>query len=385
MSQDAVDLLADLIRCPSVTPATAGSLDIVENYLTALGFACTRLTFEGDGSYPVENLFATRGTGGKHLLFGGHTDVVPPGNVANWTHDPFSADVVDGVMWGRGSVDMKSGVAAFCAAAAQAIADGSADKGRISLVITNDEEADAVNGTAKIMEWAKAQGEVFDFAIVGEPTSAKVVGDRLKVGRRGSYDGHIIVRGEQGHVAYPDIASNPVPVLARIAVALTEKPLDAGNERFQPSNLEITTIDVGNPATNVIPAEGMLKLNVRYNDEWNAKKLNAWIAARLAVVDAGRCEIIFEQPTPAAESFVCPPGKEVALMDTVIAELAGLQPEHSTTGGTSDARFIANYCPVVECGLVGDTMHQVDERVPLSGVMALTQIYATFISRFLSA
>lgn len=382
MSQ-VTQLLSDLIRCPSVTPVSAGALDIVETYLTNIGFTCTRMTFEGDNSYPVENLFATWGQGGKHLLFGGHTDVVPPGDTLRWTHDPFSAKVIDDVMWGRGSVDMKSGVAAFCVAAAEAIAKAEIGEGRISLAITNDEEADGINGTAKIMEWAKARGEVFDFAIVGEPTSAKNVGDRLKIGRRGSYDGHITVRGEQGHVAYPDVARNPVPVLARIAAALSDEPLDMGNERFQASNLEVTTIDVGNPATNVIPVEGSLLLNIRYNDMWNAEKLTAWIEERIARVDAGRCDISFVQPNPASESFVCPPKEPVALMDDIIKDLCGLTAEHSTTGGTSDARFIANYCDVVECGLVGDTMHQIDERVPLEGVETLKQIYTRFICRYL--
>ena len=384
MADDAQTLLADLIRCASVTPEEAGALDVVEKFLTPLGFTCTRLKFEGDGSYPVENLFATRGTGGKHLLFGGHTDVVPVGNEAKWTHPPFSADVEDGVMWGRGAVDMKSAVAAFCMAAAAAVADSSANAGTISLAITGDEEADAVNGTEKILEWASAKHARFDFAIVGEPSSAEKVGDRLKVGRRGSFDGKVIVHGEQGHAAYPEKAKNPIPVLARIAVMLSEVKLDEGNANFQPSNLEITTIDVGNKASNVIPAEAMMRFNVRFNDEWDALKLEDWLKSKIESVENDGCYVHFERAAPASRSFVCPAGEGVALLDSVIKDKTGLTPEHSTAGGTSDARFISLYCPVVECGLVGAHMHAVNERVPLDQVTELTGIYAEFISRFLT-
>lgn len=382
-STAAIDLLADLIRCPSVTPEDAGALDVVEAFLAPLGFTCHRVVFDGDGSYPVDNLFATRGEGGRHLLFAGHTDVVPPGDEADWTHPPFAAEEADGVMWGRGAVDMKSGVAAFCAATARAVADGSAEKGRISLAITGDEEAEAVNGTVKLMQWARNQGYSFDFAIVGEPASAEKVGDRLKTGRRGSFDGHVVVRGRQGHAAYPDEAINPLPVLARLVNVLTSTPLDEGNKAFQPSNLEVTTIDVGNPATNVIPAQGTFRFNIRFNDLWDAEKLEAWIAARIVEVDAMGCEVIFHRPNPVAECFVCPEGEEVALLDQTIRDELGLTPEHSTTGGTSDARFIAQYCPVVECGLVGRFMHQTDERVPLDEVEMLTGLYAEFIGRYL--
>jgi len=383
-ASDPANLLAQLLRCASVTPKEAGALDIVEQFLTPLGFTCTRLVFEGDGSYPVDNLFATRGTGGKHLLFGGHTDVVPPGNEADWTHPPFAAEIADGEIWGRGAVDMKSGVAAFCAAVARAVADGSADKGIISLAITNDEEADAVNGTEKILEWASAQHQRFDFAIVGEPSSAEQVGDRLKTGRRGSFDGLVIVRGQQGHSAYPEKARNPMPVLARAVTALTAEPLDQGNDHFQPSNLEVTSIDTGNSATNVIPAEGRMRFNIRFNDIWDAIKLEDWVRARLSSIETEGCQIHFEHTGVASRSFVCPPGEGVTLLDDVIKAGTGLTPEHSTAGGTSDARFIALYCPVVECGLVGAHMHATDERVPLAQVEALTGIYKTFIARFLA-
>lgn len=383
--QNADALLAKLISCPSVTPEEAGALDVVEAFLTPLGFTCTRLVFEGDGSYAVDNLFATRGTEGKHLLFGGHTDVVPAGREENWTHGPFSAKIVDGEMWGRGAVDMKSGVAAFCTAVARAVADGSADKGIISLAITNDEEADAINGTEKILEWAAGHHQRYDFAIVGEPSSAKKVGDRLKTGRRGSLSWQINVHGTQGHSAYPERANNPVPVLAAIATALNSEPLDEGNNDFQPSNLEVTSIDVGNKATNVIPGEGHLSFNVRYNDLWSAMQLEDWINARIASVDVSGCNINLTQIGAISNSFTCPPGEGVALLDAVIKQHVGKKPVHSTAGGTSDARFIALYCPVVECGLVGSHMHAVDERVPLEQVAQITDIYASFISQFLAS
>lgn len=382
---DPTALLTTLIRCPSVTPETAGSLDVLEAFLTPLGFECTRLTFEGDGSYPVDNLFATRNRGGKHLLFGGHTDVVPTGDAALWTHKPFAGDVVDGVLWGRGAVDMKSGVAAFCVAAARAVADGSADKGTLSLAITNDEESDAINGSDKLLKWAAAENQKFDFAIVGEPSSGSKIGDRIKVGRRGSFDGLVRVTGQQGHVAYPEKAKNPVPVIASIIAALTQEPLDAGNDHFQPSNLEVTTVDVGNGATNVIPQSASLKFNVRYNDHWDAVTLADWVRARIASVDPKGCTVEFVEPTPASPGFICAPGAEVALLENVIVAVTGTTPERSTTGGTSDARFIAQYCPVVECGLVGDHMHAIDERVPLDDVETLTGIYHGFIQRYLSA
>lgn len=378
----AARLLSDLIRCPSVTPEAADALAIVETFLTEFGFACTRLRFEGNGSYPVDNLFATRGTGGRHLLFGGHVDVVPPGDESQWSHPPFSADVVDTTMYGRGAVDMKSGVAAFCAAVAEAVADGSADTGTISLVITGDEEADSVNGTDRVMDWAADQGLRFDFAIVGEPSSEKSVGDRLKTGRRGSFNGRIAVKGVQGHSAYPDAALNPLPVLIAIAKALTDTPLDDGTADFQPSRLVLTSIDTGNSASNVIPQRAELKFNVRFSDLWSATSIRDWVEARIASVELAGCRYSFDEPVCGAIPFVCPPGEAVALLDEVIAGITGTIPEHSTTGGTSDARYIAKHCPVVECGLVGTTMHQTDERVPLADLETLTRLYQRFITAF---
>lgn len=384
MSMDAQTLLAELVRCASITPKEAGALGVLEAFLTPLGFTCQRLRFEGDGSYPVENLFATRGTGGKHLLFSGHVDVVPTGDETAWSHPPFAAEIADGLMWGRGTVDMKSAIAAFCAAAAATIDDNTANQGTISLAITGDEEADAVNGTEKILEWAAAQQHRFDFAIVGEPSSQESVGDQLKIGRRGSFDGRIVVHGQQGHVAYPEMARNPAPVMARVATKLAETPLDEGNAHFQPSNLEITSIDVDNPATNVIPSEARLMFNVRFNDIWDALSLEDWIKERVKEVDALGCHISFERTAPVSRSFIYPVGDDVARLNKVIKKVAGITPKHSTAGGTSDARFISLYCPVVECGLVGATMHAIDERVPLDQVETLRDIYTTFIRDYLA-
>lgn len=379
------DLLKDLIRCASVTPTEAGVLDIVEAYLKPWGFNCTRLTFEGDGSYPVDNLFATRGSRGRHVLFAGHTDVVPVGDAASWTHGPFSADEADGMIWGRGAVDMKSGVAAFCAAAARAVANGSADEGMISLAITNDEEADAINGTVKLLAWAEAQGHTFDFAIVGEPSSYAEMGDSIKIGRRGSLSGVVTVRGKQGHSAYPDRAKNPMPALARLATHLATAELDNGTAHFQPSNLEVTALDTGNSASNIIPAAGTLRFNIRFNDVWTAETLTAWIDQQVQSVAEDGIGVSWQQVAAVAQSFVSPLSDDVVAICDCVEQVTGRRPEMATFGGTSDARFIAQYCPVVECGLVGTTMHQVDERVPLSELNQLTQIYAQFLDRFFEA
>ncbi len=375
---DPVRLLADLVRCPSVTPDSAGALDLVEAALVPLGFAVTRLTFEGDGSWPVENLFATRGTSGRHLLFAGHTDVVPPGNETLWTHKPFAADEADGRLYGRGAADMKSGIAAFIGAIAAA---GDTD-GRLSLAITNDEEADSINGTEKLMAWATAQGHRFDFAIVGEPSASQRVGDSIKVGRRGSLNGRITVTGVQGHSAYPERAKNPLPVLARAVALLSSTPLDAGNERFQPSSLAFTTIDVGNPAGNVIPASGTARFNIRYNDGWTSQALVDWVEARLAEVEAEGCTVQYETVGRPSESFLSPPGGGIDALCRTIEAVTGARPQLSTGGGTSDARFIAKYCPVAECGLPGQTMHKVDEHVAIADVLALRDLYARFIADY---
>ncbi len=374
---DPVTLLADLIRCASVTPTEAGVLDVLERALTPLGFTVTRLRFEGDGgTYPVDNLFATRGNSGPHLLFNGHTDVVPPGDRALWAHDPFGAEIVDEVMYGRGAVDMKSGVAAFVAAVASAPATG-----RISIAITNDEEAESINGTAKLLAWAAEQGHRFDFAIVGEPSATARVGDSIKIGRRGSFNGTVTVTGTQGHVAHPHKALNPIPVAATLISALSGT-LDDGNEHFPASNLEFVTVDVGNKVSNVIPAAVHMVFNVRYNDLWTPEGLEAAIRDGIESQDDEGTNIEFVGKAHS-RSFLSPTSGAVDLLTQVIEAQTGARPELSTGGGTSDARFVAQYCPVVECGLPGPTMHKADECVPLADVRALTSLYAAFIQRYL--
>lgn len=377
LAVDPVALLSDLIRCASVTPTEAGVLDVLERTLEPLGFTVTRLRFEGDGSYPVDNLFATRGTTGPHLLFNGHTDVVPPGDRSLWTHDPFGAEIVGDTLYGRGAVDMKSGIAAFVAAAARSPAHG-----RISLAITNDEEADGINGTAKLLQWAVTQGHEFDFAIVGEPSATARVGDSIKIGRRGSLNGRITVTGVQGHVAYPHKALNPLPVAATLVSALSGT-LDDGSEHFPASNLEFTSIDVGNTVTNVIPATVRLAFNVRYNDHWTPESLEEGIREGIESQDDEGTTIEFEVLGTPSRSFISPTSGAVELLAQVIESETGFRPEFSTGGGTSDARFVAQYCPVVEFGLPGPTMHKADECVPLADVRGLTALYAAFIQRFM--
>lgn len=380
VSVDPVALLKDLIRRRSVTPAEDGVLDVLEQVLEPLGFEVTRLVFEGDGSYPVDNLFATRpGTApsGRHLLFAGHTDVVPPGDASLWHHDPFAAIEENGLIIGRGATDMKSGIAAFVAALASVGPTGS----RISLAITNDEEADSINGTEKLMAWAAAQGHRFDFAIVGEPSATARVGDSIKIGRRGSLNGIITIRGVQGHAAYPDRARNPLPVAAAIVSTLSGA-LDEGTSAFPPSNLEFTTLDVGNETTNVIPALATARFNVRYNDRWTPETIENEIRSAIDSVDAAGCKIEFVVAGRPSHAFLCPPGDGVDLLVETIRDLTGAPPELSTGGGTSDARFIARHCPVVECGLPGQSMHRANEEVAITDLHGLVELYAAFIRRY---
>jgi len=375
-SLDPVQLLQQLIRCPSVTPAEAGTFAIAEAALKSLGFAVERLRFEGNGSYPVDNLFATRGTGSPHLLFNGHLDVVPPGDRSLWAHDPFGGEIADGMIYGRGAADMKSGVAAFIAALTDAPTNA-----HISLALTADEEADGINGTVRILDWARAQGHRFDFAIVGEPSATARPGDSIKIGRRGSLNGSIVVTGVQGHVAYPHKAHNPIPAAASIISALSGE-LDDGNERFPPSNLEFTSVDVGNSVTNVIPATVRLRFNVRYNDRWTPESLKAAIREGLSNVDVEGAQVAFEVAGTPSRSFLSPTSGAV---DTLIASIeaeTGSKPELSTAGGTSDARFVAQYCPVVEFGLPGSTMHKADESVAVEDVRRLSALYAAFLARY---
>lgn len=378
MTIDPQNLLERLIACPSVTPEAAGALDLLGKELEAIGFAVTHLRFDGDGSYPVDNLFATRGTGGKKLLFAGHTDVVPPGDLAQWTSDPFVPRVADGKLFGRGAADMKSGVAAFVAACAAIPTQA----GTIQLAITNDEEADAINGTEKLVRWMEANGHSFDFALVGEPSSAEALGDSIKIGRRGSFSGVVTVKGVQGHVAYPQKANNPLPVLAAILTALSTTKLDDGTEHFPASNLEVTTVDVGNPISNVIPGAGVLKFNIRYNDTWTPDTLADWVRERIASVEAKGAEVKFELAGVPSRSFLSPLSDDIDTLSDAIEDVTGRRPEYSTGGGTSDARFIAQYGPVVECGLVGPSMHKADEHIAITDLIGLTAIYESFMEKF---
>lgn len=376
---DPLSLLEALVACPSVTPEVAGAFEVVEAALAPLGFTVERLRFSGGGSYPVDNLFATRGSGGPHFLFAGHTDVVPPGDASRWRFPPFSPTRDDGRLYGRGTADMKSGVAAFIAALGRVPAGA----GQISLAITNDEEADSVNGTDRIMDWAAERGHRFDFAIVGEPSSQVKVGDMIKIGRRGSVSGLITVTGKQGHVAYPHRANNPLPVLGAVVTALSAATIDEGNAHFPPTNLEFTSIDVGNPAGNVIPASGTARFNIRCNDQWTPESLEAWLRAQLAAVDTQGCTVDLTLTPPFARPFLTPQSPPLALLCDVIRRETGLVADLSTIGGTSDARFIAPHCPVVEFGLPGQTMHQVDENIAVDDLEELTRLYAAFLTEYL--
>ncbi len=386
---DPQSILGALIRCPSVTPKEGGALTALEEMLAPLGFAIERPVFKDDGTPDVENLYARLGSEGRHLMFAGHTDVVPPGDEALWTHPPFSAAIDGDEMFGRGAVDMKGGIACFIAALARHIEENGPLPGSVSLLITGDEEGPSVNGSVKLLEWAAARGEKWDAAIVGEPTNVETLGDMVKVGRRGSMSATLTVHGTQGHAAYPHLADNPLRALVAMAESLLDPPLDAGTEHFQPSNLEVTSIDTGNSAVNVIPASATAKFNIRFNDGWTVESLQAEIGRRLAEAAAqtrlrpGKTEPVRYEiawlPRPG-EAFLT---SDATLTDTLggaIATVTGHHPRLSTTGGTSDARYIKDYCPVVEFGLVGKTMHMADERVALDDLETLTRIYQRFIA-----
>lgn len=385
---DPAQNLAALIRCPSVTPAEGGALSSLETMLKPLGFAIERPVFREDGTPDVENLYARRSGNGPHLMFAGHTDVVPVGDEAAWTHPPFSAAIANGEMYGRGAVDMKGGIACFIAALARHVAEKGGPKGSVSLLITGDEEGPSINGTVKLLEWAAAKGEKWDASIVGEPTNPETLGDMIKIGRRGSLSGTVTVNGRQGHVAYPHLADNPVRGLMTLTDALLNPVFDKGTENFQPTNLEVTSIDVGNPATNVIPARASATFNIRFNDTWDAETVQAEIHNRLDTASGrrkyrkGRKEPVdFELVWKDRPShvFLTRDDKLIETLSGSVAAVTGRKPQLSTSGGTSDARFIKDYCPVVEFGLVGKTMHMVDERVALDDLETLTAIYQRFI------
>ncbi|MEO8669041.1 MAG: succinyl-diaminopimelate desuccinylase [Bauldia sp.] len=379
MAADPAAILTALVQCRSVTPADGGALAYLAALLGDAGFAVERMTFGAPGTPDVENLFATIGAGSPHLAFGGHTDVVPPGDEARWSHPPFAGETVDGVLFGRGAVDMKGGVAAFAAAAIDFVAAGGPPRGTLSFLITGDEEGPGINGTAKLLAFAAERGDRFDAALVGEPTSRRTLGDTIKIGRRGSLSGTIVVSGVQGHVAYPRLADNPLPRLIRLLHRLTEARLDEGSAAFEPSNIEITSIDVGNSAANVIPAEAKARFNIRYNDRWTPVTLTAWLRRELEVAAGGGAYALTIMPG-ASQSFLTRPGRLTAEISAAIRDVTGIEPEPSTNGGTSDARFFKDLCPVVEFGLVGDTMHQVDERVPVADLLRLTAVYRRFLA-----
>jgi len=380
---DALTIARELLRCPSVTPADAGALDVLDRLLRAAGFEVHRVTFSEPGAADIDNLYARIGTAAPHLMFAGHTDVVPPGDISAWTHDAFAGEVADGELYGRGAVDMKGGIACAVAAVLDHLAThGGEPKGSISFLITGDEEDVAVNGTVKLLQWADARGENFDHCIVGEPSNVEELGDCIKIGRRGSLSGTLIVDGVQGHVAYPQRAVNPVPDIAQLIVALSHEPLDQGNAQFQPSNLEFTSVDVGNPATNVIPAQARGKFNIRFNDQHSIKSLQALIEHRLAAACGNRIRARIEWLPSNAGAFVTKPGPFTDLVVAAIEQVTGRRPELNTGGGTSDARFITHYCPVIEFGLVGQTMHKVDERTPVSDLEKLTAIYRGVLERY---
>jgi len=373
----ALALAQALLRAPSVTPDAEPAMDVVAQRLEAAGYRVERLRFDSAG-IPIVNLYARIGTSGPNLCFAGHVDVVPPGDPALWSHGPFSGDIADGLLYGRGAVDMKGGVAAAMAAA---LAHGIPATGSLSFLITGDEEGPALDGTVKVVDWLKARGEQIDHCILGEPTNPAALGDAVKIGRRGSLSGTLVVHGKQGHAAYPHLADNPVPKMVRLLAALTAEPLDAGTAHFQPTNLEVVSVDVGNPAFNVIPAEARALFNVRFNDRYSLATLEAEIARRLATAGADiRYDLAFKPG--ASESFLTAPGPFVDLVCSAIAEVTGRVPEPSTSGGTSDARFIKDLCPVVEFGLVGKTMHAVDEATPVNDLLALADIYHRIIARY---
>jgi succinyl-diaminopimelate desuccinylase len=379
---DPAALARDLLRCPSVTPAEAGTLGLIEGLLKAAGFTVHRVTFAEPGTAPVENLYARIGTASPHFAFAGHVDVVPPGEQAKWTHPPFAGEIADGTLYGRGAVDMKGAIACALAAVLDHLgACGGRPKGSISFLITGDEEGVAVNGTVKLVKWAAERGETFDHCILGEPSNAAVIGDTIKVGRRGSLNGTLVVTGKQGHVAYPERAENPVRGLVTLMSALMATPLDHGSARFDASNLEFTSIDIGNPVVNLIPGEARARFNIRFNDRHSQTSLKMLIEKRAGEA-AGRIRWHIDWEPSNADSFVTEPGPFVDLVSTAIKDVTGREPKLSTTGGTSDARFIKHYCPVLEFGLVGQTMHQVDERTTVADLATLTAIYRKILDRY---
>ena len=382
---DSVAILQNLIRCRSITPHEGGALTVLENLLSAHGFVCQRLIFKDKGTPDVENLFARIGTAEPHICFAGHTDVVPVGDEASWTHEPFAAEIKDGMLYGRGATDMKGSVAAFAAAAIDYIKRGGKPPGSISFLITCDEEGPAVNGTVKVLEWMKASGHLPNHCLVGEPSSAKKLGDTIKIGRRGSLSFDVTVEGIQGHVAYPQNTDNPIPKLSRLLDRISYAKIDDGNEHFDSSTLEVTTFDVGNPAGNVVPARARAKFNIRYSTEQDYQSLRDWVDTHVATVKEELGGTWTVDSSEGAEAFITEPGAFVGLVQDAVEQETGLVPKLSTSGGTSDARFIKNFCPVLEFGPTNATAHKVDENISLEELRATQIIYGRIIDAYFSS
>ncbi|MGB8487169.1 MAG: succinyl-diaminopimelate desuccinylase [Xanthobacteraceae bacterium] len=382
MPADPIAIARELIRCPSVTPEEGGAIAYLQRVLSEAGFDVHRLMFTQPGYDNIENLYARVGTGAPHFMFAGHTDVVPPGEVALWSYAPFAGEVSEEVLFGRGAVDMKGALACALAATFDYLSthDGR-PKGSISFLITGDEEGVAVNGTVKLLKWAADRGEKFDHCLLGEPSNPNALSDMIKIGRRGSLNGTLVVTGTQGHVAYPQLADNPVRGIVAVLSALMSAPLDDGSTHFDPSNLEFTSIDVGNKTVNVIPSEARARFNIRYNDRHTQDEVKALIEQRTKAA-AGAIRWRIEWEPSNADVFVTAPGAFVDLVRAAVADVTGKSPALSTSGGTSDARFIKDYCPVVEFGLVNTTMHKIDERVPTADLVSLTAIYRRVLEKY---
>lgn len=380
---DPIALAQALIRCESVTPHEGGALTLLQNILEPMGFVCHRMTFSEPGTPDVDNLYARLGTGRPHLCFAGHTDVVPVGDESKWTVPPFAGEIRDGILYGRGAVDMKGCVAAFAAAALRYLGQHNGlPRGSLSFLITGDEEGPSINGTVKVLDWMKARDEVLDACLVGEPSNPNALGDEIRIGRRGSINIDIVVHGKQGHSAYPKIADNPVPKLARIIDRLSSAKLDDGTANFEPSNLQVTVISVPNTASNVIPGLARATVNIRYNDAWTRPKIEAWVSNSIAAAanELGAKYDISISGT--GDVFLTKPGPLVSTLRDAVKSVTGRVPALTTGGGTSDARFIKDHCPVVEFGLVNATIHQVDERTSVADLEALTDIYGRFIGNY---
>lgn len=381
---DSVAILQDLVRCPSVTPAEAGALTVLENLLSTAGFRCQRLIFKEEGAADVENLFARIGKGSPHLCFAGHVDVVPAGRAEDWTHPPFAAEIAEGYLYGRGATDMKGSVAAFAAAAIDFVNEHPKFGGSLSFLITCDEEGPAINGTVKLLQWMKETGNLPDHCIVGEPSCTDELGDAIKIGRRGSISFTVTVEGRQGHTAYPQKADNPIPKLARFIDRIATAEIDRGDDHFDPTSLAFTSVDVGNPVSNVIPARATARFNVRYNTTQTAGSLRAFIDGHVAAVSAeagGKWSVTAQE---SAEAFITEPGAFVGLVQDAVQADTGVFPRLSTSGGTSDARFIKDYCPVLEFGPTNATIHMTDERIAIAELRRTQSVYTHILDAYFS-